>query len=86
MLRERAEQAVQAEVRRAPRFERFLRTRSATVVLAVMAVAALAGSVVAAWRGEWVDAAVRLVLAVAFAGWAVTRMQRRHAERTRAGM
>jgi hypothetical protein len=69
MLRQRVDQLVDAGLRRSPRFERYLATRTAIVVTALLGIAALAGALVAVWRAEWIDAGIRFGFAAAFAAW-----------------
>ena len=78
MLRERLHWSTRSALRRSERFEQFLKTRTATVLAAVMSVAAVAGAGVAIWRSEWVDAFVRVALASVFALWTVTHAGRSH--------
>lgn len=64
--------------RRSRTFPRFLGTPAAVFVAILMTLAGLAGAVVASRNGEWVDVVVRLALATAVAGWAVSTGGRRH--------
>lgn len=65
-------------VRPSPAFERFIQTRSATLLAGLFALAAIAGAGVAVWRSHWVDALVRFTLGAVFAAWTVAHTHRPH--------
>ena len=79
MVPKRIDEFVAAQVRRSPRFARFLATGTATLLAVLLAVAGAVGAAVAAWHAEWVDVAVRTALAALFAAWSITRRHRPHA-------
>lgn len=78
MLRERVTTFVARSFEPSPRFEQFLRTRTAVLIASLMSVMAVVGAAVAAWRGEWIDALVRAALAAVLGAWVLTRTHVRH--------
>jgi arginine exporter protein ArgO len=62
--------------------QEFFATRTAIVLAALLAVAALVGAAVAVRQGEWLDAMLRLAAAVLLTGWAVTRRRGGRSHRT----
>ena len=78
MLRERVTTFVARLFEPSPRFEQFLRTRTAVLLASLMSVMAVVGAAVAVWQTEWIDALVRMALAVVLGAWVVTRTHRTH--------
>lgn len=78
MWRKRVGDVTRSMVRPSPAFERFIQTRSATMLAGLFALAAIAGAGVAVWRSHWLDALVRFALGAVFAAWTVAHTHRPH--------
>lgn len=86
MRRAWLEKLAATNARRSMRFRRFLATPAADGLAAAMTAAAAAGAGFGFWRGEWIDAVVRLVLALAIGSWLLARTDGRHGGPPRAAL
>lgn len=77
MRRGRLPQSAYGWFRPSPQFQRFLDTPRAALLATLLAVGAVAGTVLAIWREHWMDALVYGVCAVVFLAWLVIRRRGR---------
>ena len=66
-------------VRPSPRFERFLASRAAGVVAALMVAAAVVGGGIQLWRTHWLDGSVTIALGLTIGVFVAMRLERSRA-------